>query len=435
MTTDGTRPRAGSVQRGLGLFCGLGLGLGVACSSPGGAGSGGSAGGTATGASSGIGGEAASAAASGKGQGGSDLGGAGATAVGGAAGNGALGGGGGSSVAPPSELALSVVGDRIQAVWRDNSDNELGFRMAFSTEPVRAGAPSVTVPANAVTAATLPLPTGARTPYHVWVSAYGASAESPAIYGTISFPDGETPLWSDEFDGPAIRLDNWGFDSGAGGWGNAELQTYTNGASNAFIADGMLVIRALRSGNGYTSARLVTRDKRRFRYGRIEARIKGPSVATTAAQTGLTDPGAWPAFWLLPQDNAYGGWPSSGEIDIWELGGLQPSVISGAVHWNGSSAGSDPVSHSRTRTLTAPAANDFHVYGITWSETFIRWYVDGQEILAFDHTQPLAGREPFKEDFYVVLNLAVGGSFARTGDPNPANYPQSLYVDWIRYYP
>lgn len=244
-----------------------------------------------------------------------------------------------------------------------------------------------------------------------------------------SNPNGDAPIWADEFDGPALQLDDWGFDTGDGGWGNGELQVYTSAAGNAFIQDGMLVIRALHSASGYTSARLVTRDKQRFRYGRIEARIKGPSSAQ-----GVTDPGAWPAFWLLPQDSKYGAWPSSGEIDIWELGGLEPSVVSGAVHWNSASTGTQSASYSRTRSLPAPAADDFHVYSITWSDTFIRWQVDGQELLAFDHSAPLAGREPFKQDFYLVLNLAVGGAFGRAGAPSPANYPQSLYVDWVRYY-
>lgn len=259
----------------------------------------------------------------------------------------------------------------------------------------------------------------------------GGSGTVSAGAGTSggSNPNDEALVWADEFDGPAIQLANWGFDSGGGGWGNGELQVYTSATSNAFVQDGVLVIQALHSATGYTSARLVTRDKQRFRYGRIEARIKGPS-----SSQGLTDPGAWPAFWLLPQDRVYGAWPSSGEIDIWELGGLEPSVVSGAVHWNSSSTGAQSASYSRTRTLLAPAANDFHVYAITWSDTFIRWQVDGQEFIAFDHSAPLAGREPFKQDFYLVLNLAVGGSFGRTGAPNPANYPQSLYVDWVRYY-
>lgn len=233
-------------------------------------------------------------------------------------------------------------------------------------------------------------------------------------------------IWSDEFDGDALNLDNWSYEIGDGcdrnlcGWGNQELQSYQE--ENAVVSDGTLKITARQEtiGNSeYTSARLISRGKQDFTYGRMEARIKVP-----AGQ------GTWPAFWMLPTDEAYGGWPQSGEIDIMEYVGREPNQVLGTIHYgqpwpNNSFTGG-------SIELEEPVASDFHEFAIEWDEDVIHWFLDG--ILYSTKTPEDLGGErwPFDQDFFFILNQAVGGTLG--GAVDPSTYPAVLEVDYVRVY-
>jgi beta-glucanase (GH16 family) len=241
--------------------------------------------------------------------------------------------------------------------------------------------------------------------------------------------------WSDEFDGTSLDTSNWNIDIGNGcpslcGWGNNELQYYRS--ENVSVTGGNLVLTAKREnfgGNAFTSGKVHTRNKQSFLYGRIEMRAKIP-----------TGGGMWPAFWMMPQDDAYGGWAASGEIDIMESSNNTTSV-GGALHFGGQYP--DNTSTSGSYSLGgANFADEFHVYAIEWEPTQIRWYVDGAHYMTRVNTQwwsagasgnPLA---PFDQDFYLILNAAVGGWY--TGCTNPscitANFPQEYLIDYVRVY-
>jgi len=241
-----------------------------------------------------------------------------------------------------------------------------------------------------------------------------------------------TLVWSDEFDGAALDPQTWFLESGDGseysipGWGNDELQWYL--PDDAKIENGKLVITARREQQGsfqYTSARINTRDRFAFRYGRIEARIRLPGGQ-----------GLWPAFWMLPQDNAYGGWAASGEIDIIEAVNLDASgsnVIAGSLHFGGVSPNNRFVSHEHV----APGSltDEFHDYAIEWDSRQIRWYFDGVQYAVADNwfSSAAAFPAPFDRPFYVLFNVAVGGRFP--GPPGPTTkFPVSMEVDYVRVY-
>ena len=190
----------------------------------------------------------------------------------------------------------------------------------------------------------------------------------------ISPGDSLTLVWSDEFDGSQLDPETWYFESGDGsqygipGWGNNELQFYE--PNSAQVRSGMLTIEAREeasNGFNYTSARIHTRDRFAFRYGRIEARIRLPGTQ-----------GLWPAFWMLPQDDQYGGWAASGEMDIMEavnLGGAGGNTIHGTIHYGGSWPNNVFTGDSTVAPNDATA--EFHIYAIEWDANEIRWYVDG----------------------------------------------------------
>jgi beta-glucanase (GH16 family) len=263
--------------------------------------------------------------------------------------------------------------------------------------------------------------------------------------------------WSDEFDGKEIDRTRWDFDVGNGfydydanqwirGWGNDELQYYTREPDNAFVKDGMLHIRALkesRDGCGYTSARLKTRKKDGSplfsqKYGRFEFRAKLP-----------TGKGVWPALWMLPHEEKYGGWPCSGEIDVMEARGQEPTKALGTLHY-GSGWPSTHVSKEYVLPKGGTIA-DFHVYTIEWEPGEVRWLVDVKQYAAQSFwwssgtsdgakgAKPTKEADlhpwpaPFDQPFYLVMNLAVGGKFL--GNPDPATvFPAEMVVDYVRVY-
>ncbi|PAP77130.1 family 16 glycosylhydrolase [Rubrivirga marina] len=234
-------------------------------------------------------------------------------------------------------------------------------------------------------------------------------------------------VWSDEFDvDGAPDPANWNYDIGGHGWGNAERQFYTDRTDNARVEDGVLVIEAREEeyeGNDYTSARLVTRGTAAWTYGRIEARIKLPFGQ-----------GIWPAFWMLPTDSPYGGWPVGGEIDIMEYLGHETSRVHGTLHYGGGSIG-----HRYTGTsYDLPEGSfdeDFHTFAIEWEPRRIRWYVDG-ELYQTQISWTSAGGPypaPFDSPFHLLLNVAVGGQWPGYPDET-TTFPQRMEVDYVRVY-
>ena len=230
-------------------------------------------------------------------------------------------------------------------------------------------------------------------------------------------------VWQDEFDGPQINRENWSHETGGHGWGNRELQYYTDRPDNAYLDNGHLVIIALEEKfqrRRYTSARLMSRGKVEFTYGRVEARMKLPQGK-----------GLWPAFWMLGANFPDVGWPDSGEIDIMENIGSEPSVIHGTVHGPGYSK-NDGVGASRTLPGGEHYADSFHVFAVEWSQKDIQWSVDGEVYL---HLTPddVPGDWVFDHPFYLILNLAVGGKWPGRPDRSTA-FPQILQIDYVRLY-
>jgi beta-glucanase (GH16 family) len=232
-------------------------------------------------------------------------------------------------------------------------------------------------------------------------------------------------VMADEFDtNGAPNPGLWSYDigTGAGGWGNNELQYYTNRPQNIKVENGVLKITALKEqylGSGYTSARILTRGKFEKKYGRIEARIKMP-----------LGKGLWPAFWMLGANSNSVAWPQCGEIDIMEFLGNNPTTIFGSVHGPGYYAG-----NAISKNYSLPNDrfdNDFHIFGIEWDENYINYYVDD---VLYNQITPakVPGEWVFNQPFYIILNLAVGGNFP--GAPNSETvFPQTMQIDYIRVY-
>ena len=239
-------------------------------------------------------------------------------------------------------------------------------------------------------------------------------------------------VWSDEFDGTQLDPEVWFFESGDGsqygipGWGNNELEWYL--PDSAELSNGLLIITARseqQGGADYTSARINTRDRFAFRYGRIEARIRLPGGQ-----------GLWPALWLLPQDDTYGSWAASGEIDVMEA--VNPAAsggnaVYGTLHYGGEWPAND--SSGSQYQVSTNVTTEFHDYALEWDETEMRWYVDGV-LFAMQNswnTSSAAFPAPFDQPFYILLNVAVGGNFP--GPPNASTvFPATMEVDYVRVY-
>lgn len=229
----------------------------------------------------------------------------------------------------------------------------------------------------------------------------------------------------DEFDTDgAPDASIWGYDlgTGANGWGNNELQFYTNRTENVKVENGYLLISAIKesfNGSSYTSARLTTKGLFDQAYGRFEARIRLPYGQ-----------GIWPAFWLLGANIDEVGWPQCGEIDIMEYRGQEPSKVLGTVHGPGYSGGTS-ISKSYN-LLNDRFDTGFHIFGIEWGPDYINYYVDD---VLYNQITPanVTGEWVFDRPFYIIINLAVGGNFV--GAPNSETvFPQTMLVDYVRVY-
>jgi beta-glucanase (GH16 family) len=256
------------------------------------------------------------------------------------------------------------------------------------------------------------------------------SAQNPA---PLPKDEGWKLAWSDEFNGPdgsSADGSKWVLETGGEGWGNEELEYYTDRAANVFLRGGNLVIRALAEkypgsdpkARNYTSARLKTQGKFSATYGRFEARIKVPFGQ-----------GMWPAFWMLGDDIEKAGWPGCGEIDIMENIGKEPSVIHGSIHGPGYTGG---VGIEAPYTLPGGQrfADDFYVFAVEWNPDSIAFYVDQTMYVKRTRSDLRPGwKWVFDKPFFVILNLAVGGDWPGAPDSS-TRFPQEMLVDYVRVY-
>jgi len=231
-------------------------------------------------------------------------------------------------------------------------------------------------------------------------------------------------VWHEEFDGPAGAAPDpsvWSHETGAGGWGNDELQTYTDSRDNSALdGNGNLVITARREPDGrYTSARLVTQRRVEISYGRVEARIRVPSGR-----------GVWPAFWMLGAGLGAVPWPDCGEIDVMEVIGHEPHVVHGTVHGPGY-AGPSGITASHADPRGSSLADAFHDYAVRWRPGQITWSVDGTDFHEVTRDRVGAERWVFDQPFFLLINVAVGGGWP--GDPDDSTvFPQRMTVDHVR---
>ncbi len=253
-------------------------------------------------------------------------------------------------------------------------------------------------------------------------TAQEATPEATPESTPIVVPEGWDLVWHDEFDGDSIDEANWTYDLGGHGWGNGESQHYTNRSENARLEDGMLVIEARQEpymGSYYTSARLKSQGLQEFQYGRIEARLKVPPGR-----------GLWPAFWMLGSNFEEVGWPDCGEIDIMEYIGREPDLILGTMHGPGYS-GALGLSHWNRQDYDI--ADDFHTYAVEWNEDQITWFYDGEEYGTYARSDIGEREWPFDQPFFIILNLAVGGTL-----PGPIGldtvFPTQYLVDYVRVF-
>jgi beta-glucanase (GH16 family) len=233
-------------------------------------------------------------------------------------------------------------------------------------------------------------------------------------------------IWSDEFESEGLPdSEKWVYDVGGHGWGNNELQFYTeNELLNARVENGILIIEAHQDSSyekGYTSARLLTRGKAAWKYGYIEVKAKLPQ--------GL---GTWPAIWMLPEENKYGGWPKSGEIDIMEHVGYDQGIVHGTVH---TEAFNHIKGTQKGMQITVPDCSEtFHIYAVDWKEDKIDFYLDGEKYHSFENTGKSWEEWPFDHPFHLILNIAVGGNWGGSQGVDPNIWPQRMEIDYVRVY-
>lgn len=238
-------------------------------------------------------------------------------------------------------------------------------------------------------------------------------------------------VWSDEFNYKGLPdSSKWGYDKGKGcpdncGWGNNELQFYTwNRSENARVKKGKLIIEARKEnyeGAGYTSARLVSKNKGDWKYGRFEIKAKLP------AGTGM-----WPAIWMLPTKWEYGGWPHSGEIDIMENVGYWPDSVLSTVH---TGAYNGMLNTQKTAGLNfKDLSKAFHVYSAEWTADKISFFVDGKLCNVFNNDHTGTAAWPFDTEFHLLLNVAVGGNWGGKFGVDDKIFPQKMEIDYVRVY-
>ncbi|NBP69445.1 MAG: glycoside hydrolase family 16 protein [Cytophagia bacterium] len=234
-------------------------------------------------------------------------------------------------------------------------------------------------------------------------------------------------VWSDEFDYTGIPdTTKWNYDVGGNnGWGNNELQVYTRLPQNVRVDQGKLIIEAHHDsieGKAYSSARIVSKGKGDWLYGKIEVRAKLPYGR-----------GTWPAIWMLPTDWEYGGWPTSGEIDIMEHVGFNQGSVHGTIH----TASYNHIKHTeKSGQVTIPdVADAFHVYAINWTKDKIEFFVDNTLYYTAQKSENDTFKEwPFDKKFHLLMNIAVGGNWGGKEGVDESVWPQKMEIDYVRVY-
>ncbi|MEM6317915.1 MAG: family 16 glycosylhydrolase [Bacteroidota bacterium] len=232
--------------------------------------------------------------------------------------------------------------------------------------------------------------------------------------------------WADEFEGTTLNDEDYNYDLGDGcpnlcGWGNNELQLYTQENENISVVDGALTITATKQGTSdYYSAKIHTKDKKRFQYGRLDIRAKLPEGQ-----------GIWPAIWMLGQNIDEVGWPACGEIDIMELVGHEPKTTHGTAHW-GPQGGPNKFK-GKSYTIDRKFSERFHVFSLVWEPSEITWYVDEERIHRITPQDMEGQTYRFNQPFYLIFNIAVGGNWPGSPD-NTTVFPQKMDIDYVRYF-
>ena len=257
----------------------------------------------------------------------------------------------------------------------------------------------------------------------------GCAQPTATTQAPVKYEFAKTPVWQDEFDySGKPDPKKWSYALGDHGWGNNELENYTDRSENARVENGNLIIEAIKEKSGkrdYSSARLVTKEKGDFLYGKFEIKAKLPK--------GL---GTWPAIWMLATSNTYGnkGWPDNGEIDIMEHVGFDQNKIHGNIH---TKAFNHSIGTNKGNNVLIDKASDaFHIYGCEWTPDFVAILVDGNEYFRFTKESSYQWQQwPFDKPFHFLLNIAVGGNWGGQKGVDDSVFPQKMEVDYIRVYP
>ncbi len=253
--------------------------------------------------------------------------------------------------------------------------------------------------------------------YTVTVVAKNTAGEQLSKSISVTVTVAMTLIWSDEFDTPgAPDPSKWGYDLGGGGWGNNELEYYTNRLENASVSNGTLKIVAKAesfSGSNYTSARILSKGKFSFKYGKLEFSAKLPVGG-----------GTWPALWMLGDNISTAGWPACGEVDVMEHLGNQLNKIYGTLHYPGHSGGNA----DGNTLMISNATTAFHKYAVEWTSSSIKISVDDVVFHTVANTNAL----PFNQNFFLIMNIAMGGNFG--GAIDPAFSSGTMEVDYVRVY-
>jgi beta-glucanase (GH16 family) len=230
--------------------------------------------------------------------------------------------------------------------------------------------------------------------------------------------DFATLAWSDEFTSGPLNTSVWNYELGAGGWGNNELQNYTNSVNNVHIDSGYLHITALiPAPSSYTSGRITTKGKKEFTWGRVDIRAKLPEGK-----------GIWPAQWMLGANFSTVSWPKCGEIDIMELVGHLPSTVHGTIHWD---AGGYKSRTGSTTLNGAKFSEGFHIFSLVWTPNYLKWYMDNQQFFFLNRNE--ISNFPLDLPQFFIFNVAVGGNWPGSPDQT-TQFPQHMIIDYIRVY-
>ena len=327
-------------------------------------------------------------------------------------------------------LSLPVTGTQtevVTAVFTDGTTGRVSGAVWASSNPSAATVADGTIQGTGAGHASVTASYGGQSAsVSVTVTPQGASPALDPTGDPWASQPGWALTWHDEFNGTAVDTGKWTYDLGGGGWGNGELETYTqaNAAVGPAGGESCLVITA---DSGLNSARLKSQGIFAALYGRIEARIKLPAGK-----------GIWPAFWMLGSNLGQVGWPACGETDIMEMVGGDPgstanAKVYGTIHWKGTLSNQEASSQPEVYTLgSGQFADGFHTFGIEWNPATITYFLDGIQTGSAPDNLVTQGTI-FQQPFFLIFNLAVGGQWPGSPD-NQTTFPQTMAVDWVRIY-